>query len=273
MKKALLASAAIAALGLAASSQANVVATAVSAGTPASSASASAPGYTGYVIHLASDTGIITAFDLDSSQPNSTITLPNGNTTGPFTVQNGLTGPMVQRWGSSAGDGSGAPGDFSYYDTPSVTGTARNSTNNVANYDSHLLPPGNSNALYVGAINFRESIGTGATAGGDGDTTAPFPKNSDSFGYAISGSNGFLGGAAGIDPSVQASTYDIAYVVLPSSYTGQTIDGIQNVIGFASIATAGGTFEIPITLSVPEPVSASMLGLAAMGLVARRRRA
>lgn len=235
MKKALLASAACAALGLATVSQAAVVASWTSKGTP-TNGSTVATGYTGWILTMTSDSGNIQSFDLSSTQ--------NG--------QNGLKGPFVQRWTASNSDG--------VYDTVSVTGTATNATSTINNFDSHLLGATN----FVGAIDPSESLGTGGTMPPSGTALPPFPANSDSAGIGLSGLDGSIRESAGINGPVQATTLQLAYVVLPNTFTG--------TLGQAQIATANGTFNVPIP-GVPEPVSASLLGLGALGLVARRRRA
>src|SRR5262245_23017983 len=102
----------------AASADAAIVLTYVHRGTPVGSSGAPvATGYTGYTLRLTSTTGTITAVDLQSGD-------------------NGLFGPMVQRWTSSGGDG--------IYDTSTINLNSNNEnlTNSALNFDSHLLQPG-----------------------------------------------------------------------------------------------------------------------------------
>jgi len=112
MNKALLATAACAALGLTAATQAAVTVQIVSKGTPTNGATV-ATGYTGYVIRLVSDSGNITAVDAS---------------TGAL----GITGRMVQRWTDSYGD------DVPEVSSPGYLGPD-NSTGNANNFDSHYL--------------------------------------------------------------------------------------------------------------------------------------
>jgi hypothetical protein len=228
MKKALLASAACAALGLAAVSQAAVVATAVSKGTPLGTGGTPATGYQGVVLHLHSDTGNITAVD--------------------FSGTRGFNGPMIQRWGASAADGT--------YDTPSPgPSTAQNATNTPVNFDSHFLGlPAN---IAVGSALTEDGVFTPS-----GTTLTPFPANNDSTGY---GTGTKLQGAYGIVAAAQSTDLDVAYVVYPNA---------GSVPWTAQVATANGTFDIAGVLPpVPEPTTLSLAGLGILGLVARRRRA
>src|SRR5262245_13618304 len=99
-------------------SQGAIIVSYVSRGTPVGSGgSPVATGYTGYTVRLTENTGAnITAIDMESGS-------------------NGLFGRFVQRWTSSAGDGT--------YDTKTVNvvGNNENLTNSVINFDSHLLQP------------------------------------------------------------------------------------------------------------------------------------
>src|SRR5262245_9371412 len=188
MRKHLLIGAIGATLGLNYSAPAAIMVTYINRGTPIGSGGAPvANGYSAYTVRLTENTGAnITAVDIESGT-------------------NGLFGKFVQRWTSSAGDGT--------YDTPTVnvTGNNENLTNSVINFDSHLLQPGNpkADANYVGKINFAEDTG-GTAFGASGTPVPPFPNNSDSAGIAISGPNGTIQAAFGINGPVQSSTLDLA---------------------------------------------------------------
>ncbi len=234
MKKSLLAACAV--LGVAAAAQAAVVPVWTSMGTPVGTGGAPvATGYTGWKLTLTSDAGNIQGVDIQSGTK-------------------GLFGPMVQRWTSSGGDG--------VYDTKTVKGTAQNLTNNVNNFDSHLIVPA---ANYVGEIGFNEDTITPIPA--SGLQVLPFPANSDNAGIGVSAQDGFIKAAFGINGPAQASSLDMAYIVL----------GDGAAIGFrgtASVSTAGGTFQVEIGPPIiPEPTTLSLAGLGVLGLVARRRRA
>jgi len=229
MNKALLATAACAALGLAAASQAAVTSSIVDKGVPVGTAGAPvATGYHSYVLHLHSDTGNITAVD--------------------FSGARGFNGPMMQRWGSSAGDGT--------YDVPSPgPSTIQGATQTPVNFDSHFL--GNAADLAVGS-----ALTENAVIGPSGTTLAPFPANSDSAGF---GPGTFLRGAYGIVAAAQSPDRDIAYLVIK--------DG-TSVPWTAQVATANGTFDVAGSIPpIPEPTTLSLAGLGVLGLVARRRRA
>jgi len=229
MKKALLASAACAALGLASAAQAAVVVSYVSKGTPAGTGGVPvATGWQGQVLHLHSDTGNITAVD--------------------FSGTRGFNGSMMQRWGSSGGDGT--------YDTPSPGfSTVQNGTATPVNFDSHFL--GVASQFAVGS-----ALSENAVIGPSGTTLPPFPANTDSAGF---GPGTKLQGAYGIVGAVQSTDLDVAYIISQN----------QNTVPFtAQVATAGGTFDIAGAMPpVPEPTTLSLAGLSALGLVARRRRA
>jgi hypothetical protein len=225
MKKALLASAACAALGLAAVSEAAVVCSAIDRGVPVSGAT-TATGYRGWTIVLTSDTGNISGVDIDSGG-------------------GGIFGQLIQRWTSSGEDGT--------YDTPSPNGNNQNTATGVGNLDSHVLNPGGNPANILSAVPPNEDAVFGATI-------PPFPANGPTSGF---GRGTFIKGAFGIAGPAQSNTYQLAYIVIPEGSEA-------SVVGSASVATAGGTFTVPIR--VPEPGTISLVGLSALGLLARRRR-
>jgi hypothetical protein len=230
MKKALLASAACAALGLASVSQAAVVVTAINQGTPVGSGGTLATGYTGWVLRVTSDSGNISGLDLDAGG-------------------GGIFGQMIQRWTASGGDGT--------FDTPTPVSTFSNvtGTTNVNNFDSHILPPGGNASNILSAVPPNEdNVISGNQPG--------LPANNDNAAF---GRGTFIKAAFGVAGPAQSSVYDFAYLVLPNGSEA-------SVNGHANIATAGGTFtNVPI--AIPEPMSMSLAGIGALGLLVRRRRA
>src|SRR5262245_48469621 len=227
----------------AASADAAIVVSFINRGTPVGSGgSPVATGYTGYTLRLTSTTGNITAIDLESGD-------------------NGLFGPMVQRWTSSGGDG--------VYDTKTVnvTGNNENLTNSVINFDSHLLQPGSpkADANYVGKINFDESLGSGAF-GPSGSQVPPFPVNGDAAGIAVSANDGYIQGAFGINGPAQSTTFDLAYIVLANNAPiitfvgpGPTPPGYR--LAHALVAVAGEPVQdVRFWYVVPEPGSIALLG-------------
>jgi len=242
MNKALLATAACAALGLTAATQAAVTVQIVSKGTPTNGATV-ATGYTGYVIRLVSDSGNITAVDAS---------------TGAL----GITGRMVQRWTDSDGD------DVPEVSSPGYLGPD-NSTGNANNFDSHYLshpanPANPADPFNADAVSPNETFGSG-TFGGPG-ANPPFPNNVSNGPFVgVGGPNGTLKVSVGIKAFAQATTFDLAYVVLPNTAT----DSFS-----ASVATANGTFPVSASIPpIPEPTTLSLAGLGALGMLARRRRA
>jgi hypothetical protein len=232
---------ATAVLGIAASfAHAAIQVQFINRGTPAS-ATHTATGYTGYTIRLIETTGAkISAIDFESGT-------------------NGLFGPFVQRWTSLDEDGK-----YTGRTLFNSGANAENLTPSVWNFDSHLLEPGNpkANANIVGLINPEESIGS-ATFGPIGPNP-PFPDNSATAGITVSGINGSLQAAFGIDSSAQSSVLDLAYVVVPDStgYFG----------GTALAAVAGGTPQLVLIIWWPEPAALSLLSVGAFAFLARHRR-
>jgi hypothetical protein len=215
----------------------------INRGTP-TSASHTATGYTGFTLRLVESTGAnISAIDFES-----------GN--------HGIIGPFVQRWTSPDEDGT--------YTGRSLFNSgfnAENLTPSVANFDSHLLEPGNpkANANIVGLINPLEDLG-GATFGPIGPNP-PFPNNSTTAGITVSGPNGSMQAAFGINGPAQSSVLDFAYIVLADA-------GVpRNSFGTALVAVAGGEPQL-VGLVIPaEPGAVSLLGLASAGVLRRRRNA
>jgi hypothetical protein len=235
MKKVLLATAGLAALGLASASQASVIATLIPKGAPISAA-ATASGYSAYVVRLTSDQGVITAFDAQSGS-------------------NGITGPLLQRWTDPD-----SPDGTATYSVKSITNTANNGANNNVNLDSHLLP-----TTYVGSIGFDESIGAGVFPAPGSSVGGGVPNNSVNVGFANTGAGGFIKGAAGLDPAVQSTIFDLAYIVIPNSD--------QGTHGTVIVATSTGT---PVTVTiptavVPEPATLGLAAVAGLGMIRRRR--
>jgi hypothetical protein len=237
MKKALLATAACAALGLVVQSQGAVVGSVVDKGVPTNGTSP-AVGYHAYVLHLHSDTGVISAVDFSGS---------NG-------IVGANAGKLAQRWSSSGGDGT--------YDTPSPGfSTVNGSTNTAVNYDSHFL--GVAANFVVGS-----ALAEDGTFKASGQIEPGFPANSDSAGIGL---GSFLRGAYGIVGAQQSADLDVAYVVTKDGGT----PALPFATFTAQVATANGTFNVsgPIAVGIPEPATLSLAGLGVLGLVARRRRA
>jgi hypothetical protein len=174
-----------------------------------------APGWSGYVVTLGTTTAgeKISAFD--------------------FSINNGIFGPLHQRWTDP---------DAGQAYVPTVGGTSRN------NVDSHFLvtadwviPPG---------VAQEDNPGTNSPA---------VSTDSDKFGRGT-----FMKSAAGIAGPAQAATLDVAYVVLPNGQSG-TLTGL--------VSTSAGTFPVSGPIPIPEPTTAALMGLGALGMAARRRRA
>jgi len=212
MKKALLATAACAALGLAATAQAAVVSSYVEKMNPVTSGTNTAVGYHGVVVHLHSDTGNITAVD--------------------FSGARGFNGPNVQRWTSSSGDGT--------YDSQTPLSTINGSTNSVVNFDSHFL--GLASNIVVGSA--LTEVATFTPSG----TSFPggFPANSDN---AAIGQGTALKGAFGIVAAAQSADMDVAYIVNGAAGTPWTAQVATANGTFDLAGTVPGVPE-PTTLSL-----------------------
>jgi hypothetical protein len=204
MNKALLATAACAALGLASASQAAVIATVIDKGVPAGAGGAPvATGYHGLVLHLQSDTGNISAVDLSGAR--------------------GFNGPMIQRWNDSDSDGV-------FESSPGPSNVA-NTTATPANFDSHFM--GVAANLLVGSALTENNVFTPP-----GTQLAPFPANNDSTVY---GNGSSLKGAYGIAGPAQSPGLDVAYLVVkdgtsvPWSAQVSTANGTFDVAGVVAI--------------------------------------
>jgi hypothetical protein len=256
MRHCLITASALGALSIASASQGGIIVSYINRGAPIGPDGVPATGYTGVVVRLTESTGAnITALDLSSGS-------------------NGLRGPFVQRWSDIQGDGvyGNEAGENS------VVGIVENLTNNVNNFDSHLLPPGNPHnpANFVGIIDHSESIGSGTFVPPPGGTP-PFPNNTENFGIAVSGPNGFIKMSFGINGPAQASVYDLAYIVVPNFGTpGADLTFVRGLV-----AVAGGQPQLLITfpLAPPggpepaEPATVIPLGFcAAISLVRPRRK-
>jgi hypothetical protein len=162
----------------------------------------------------------------------------------------GINGPLHQRW---AGDGEG---NFFANGRGTATG-ADSSTSN--NFDSHILIPASDEVLPPG----------GAPAE-DNNTTSPTGINPDTaladsgYGTFLRYNAGWIGGTSAA--SNTPGGVNLAYLVLKNTDSVQ-VTGDYTVLG--------GTSTIPFsfTVPVPEPTSAGLMAVAAVGMLARRRRA
>jgi hypothetical protein len=234
MKKALLATAACAALGLAAVSQGAVTATITQMpGVPTDSfGTGPLVGYSAYMVSLTSDTGKITAVDFGDQSK------------GFFSALKGIHQDWVQNKGKVATT------------EQDVTPSANTS------YDSFFLFPGDSGA--------NVTVGSALTEDND-KTTSPFvgfnpgPTGSGD----VYGGGTFLRGAWGIVGAAQTTTMNVAHLVLSDAFVAALGSA---PIATPQVATENGTFLAPIVF-VPEPMSAGLIGLGVAGMALRRRRA
>jgi hypothetical protein len=141
-----------------------------------------ATGYNAYTLRIVNDSGRITAADLD---------------TGIY----GIYGSLVQQWFSDDEDG------VYLRPTPGFI-AAQNLTPSPANFDSHFLPPGQTLTMVSPAED--------ASIGAVGTQFGSFPVNTMGAGI---GQGSRLRSAYGIVFPSQASSLDLAYVVIPSSGT------------------------------------------------------
>lgn len=237
-----LAAAAVAGLGFAANASAAVTFTWVNDGAPTVPASLSPTtmnGWTGYTLHVTSDSGNITAVD--------------------FTTVNGaaITGIMAQRTPDNDGTGT-----YNAADDSSATGTANNSATNINNSDSHFLPL---------AANIAVGTALAETFTGPGNNPyASFSSTPGNPTAAFYGVGNQLSGAFGVVATAQSNSMDLAYIVVQN--------GTQVSFANASVATTGGTFTgltstSPNSAPAPEPASLGVLALGGLALIARRRKA
>lgn len=135
-------------------------------------------------------------------------------------------------------------------DAQSRTFTPQNAARNnesVFSFDSHFLPPGNVRVDVAQPT--EDNDGVNPPGGEPRDTaTGDF------------GTGSFLTGTFAISGTNQSPNLDLFYLVIPDgaavNYSGR-------------VSTATGAF--PVGGQIPEPAAAGLIGMAACGLLARRR--
>jgi hypothetical protein len=280
MKKALLASAACAALGLAASAQAayTLDATLISAnptgtvdGDPVT-----LTGYSSYLLTLHSNNGaLISAYDFANSGWG-------------IRAKSGGTGNMLQAY-----TGGGTNNNFFDNVNPASAGRTSAAPTPPGLTPSQYTIPGNAPLNMDSAmLNYQHYWTSGPTSAkvfqdfsvsvlNGGDDSSGVPGDTP-FAGASSGDfwnkSTVIHGAAGIAGPVQVADLPVAFVIVPTG--SLTLDGLTSQfefsVGVADSNNPSTKVEAsgPITLAgVPEPTTASLLGLGALGLIARRRRA
>jgi hypothetical protein len=230
MNKALLATAACAALGLASMAQAAITASL----TQQTTTLTSMPGYIGYKLTLTSDQGPISAIDfggVDAAKPNEAL--------------KGLFGKFSQRTTIDADTGDRAS-------TPSGNvGTQTAATSRDSLWNNAWATTGEIYGRNEDNDNVNDPTGV------NGNPVADTATSDWGIGHAMHF-------ATGVNAAAQSSTLDIAYLVMKATDTVHVMGEVQG--------GTGGKTVIDQVLPVPEPMSAGLLGLGALGLFARRRR-
>ena len=135
--------------------------------------------------------------------------------------------------------------------TPQSTALNNSGTSNT--FDSHWLTPASQAATVAAPAEDNNGVNL---PGGPADTTA-----------SDYGTGTMLTETVGILGASQSSTLPLAYVVIPRTAIA-TYNGTVSVQGVAT--PVSGTFAVS---AVPEPATAGLAAAAAVGLLARRRRA
>lgn len=156
----------------------------------------------------------------------------------------GITGELHQDW---------VPGSKSNTATP-----FHPQTYEYDSYDTHFIfndAGATANVTVVAGTAFEDNSGTGSPVSGSNSITNGVYYGLGTQIEASFGINGNIGGN-------QKEVTPIAYLVVAPSSAPLTV--------FGKIATENGAVEI--TAVVPEPATAGLLALGAVGLLARRRR-
>ena len=150
----------------------------------------------------------------------------------------GIFASMGQRWSD---DGEGGV-------TPTAASSVRNNDTTFS-LDSHFLVTANR----VDVFAFSEDNDLAARPG--------YPADTATVNY---GNGTELHGVIGLLPAGQATSIDLAYVVIPDNALGRLT---------VNVATEQGEFTgVPGAFGIPEPTTLSLVGLAGLGMVARRRK-